>query len=81
MADETSDTIVASLGKMLTQTTNDAGDLGSELDLTLVHKYDSNTKIVAGYSHYWSSHVLAALRNSGNNADADWMYLMVDTKF
>jgi len=27
------------------------GDLGQEIDVTLVHKYDSNTKIVAGYSH------------------------------
>ena len=57
------------------------GDLGQEIDLTLVHKYDSNTKIVAGYSHYFSTIALASLRNSQMNDDADWMYLMVDTKF
>jgi len=57
------------------------GDLGSEVDLTLVHKLDANTKIVAGYSHYWSSIALASLRNGQKNDDADWIYVQVDTKF
>ena len=56
-------------------------DLGQEIDLTLVHKYDSNTKLVAGYSHYFSASALAIVRNAGNNDDADWFYLMADTKF
>ena len=67
-------------------------DLGSELDLTLAHKYDANTKIVVGYSHYWTSTTFGALNNAGGNAltaatsstrneDADWAYVMVDTKF
>ena len=30
-------------------------DLGQEIDLTLVHKYDANTKIVTGYSHYFTT--------------------------
>jgi len=81
MSGSDSDTIITNSSKLVAQDTNDSGDLGSEVDLTLVHKYDSNTKIVAGYSHYWSSQMLAALRNAGNNADADWIYLMVDTKF
>jgi hypothetical protein len=81
MSDGDSNTLISNDSKIVTQPTNDSGDLGSEIDLTLVHKYDSNTKIVAGYSHYWSSQLLAALRNSGNNQDADWIYLMVDTKF
>jgi len=83
MSDADSDTMVAADAKFAEQSTSDSGDLGSEVDLTLVHKYDSNTKIVAGYSHYWSTHMLATIRNSGShfNQDADWMYLMVDTKF
>jgi len=62
-------------------------DLGSELDLTLVHKYDSNTKIVMGYSHYWTSLTFGAIQSgdaalaSARNDDSDWMYVMVDTKF
>ncbi len=81
MSDSDSDTIVANAGKILAQSTNDTGDLGSEIDLVLIHKYDSNTKLLAGYSHYWSSQMLAALRNGGSNQDADWAYIMVDTKF
>jgi hypothetical protein len=64
-------------------------DLGSELDLTLVHKYDSNTTIAAGYSHYWSTVTFAHLNAAGgatsatgdSNDDADWMYVQIDTKF
>jgi len=58
-------------------------DLGSELDLTLVHKYDANTKIVMGYSHYFSSVTFGNMQGAaaGRNDDADWMYVMADTKF
>ena len=59
--------------------------------MTLVHKYDSNTKIVAGYSHYFTSNAFAALNGgtgtaegsigSNSNDDQDWFYVMVDTKF
>jgi len=61
-------------------------DMGTELDLTVVHKYDANTKIVAGYSHYFTTHTFSQLNGAGNrganaNADADWAYVMVDTKF
>jgi hypothetical protein len=68
-----------------------SGDLGQEIDLTLVHKYDSNTKLVAGYSHYFTTTAFAMLNggtgvanaSSGSDAndDQDWWYLMVDTKF
>jgi hypothetical protein len=67
-------------------------DLGSELDLTLVNKYDANTKIVFGYSHYFTSATFGQVNNAGGNAlalatnstrndDSDFMYVMVDTKF
>jgi len=74
-----------STGSTLTQARD--SDLGTELDLTLVHKYDSNTKIVMGYSHYWTTDTFADLNGAGtrsataNNDDSDWMYVMVDTKF
>ena len=68
-------------GSATTGTIN--GDLGQEIDLTLVHKYDSNTKIVAGYSHYFSTQAFSIMRqgNYNSNDDSDWMYVMVDTKF
>jgi len=67
-------------------------DLGQELDLTLVHKYDSNTKIALGYSHYWTTHTFSALNvcgaacngntaGSDGNGGSDWTYLQIDTKF
>jgi hypothetical protein len=60
-------------------------DLGQELDITLVHKYDSNTKIVAGYSHYWTTETFSQLNGAGSTAGgndgSDWMYVMMDTKF
>ena len=59
--------------------------LGNELDLILVHKYDSNTKIVAGYSHYWTTETFSQLNGAGvqagGNDDSDWMFVMMDTKF
>ncbi len=62
-------------------------DLGSEIDLTLVHKYDSNTKIVAGFSHYFTSTTFSQLNAAGgtagsnSNDGSDWAYLQVHTKF
>ena len=67
-----------------------SNDLGSELDLTLVHKYNPNVKVVFGYSHYWTSSLFAAVNpaqkqaGAGSNAegdDSDWAYVMIDTKF
>jgi hypothetical protein len=63
-------------------------DLGQEIDVTWVHKYDSNTKLVAGYSHYFATRTHSLLNGSGggdngmNNTDGqDYIYLMADTKF
>jgi hypothetical protein len=61
-------------------------NLGQELDLTLVHKYDANTKISFGYSHYWTTHTFALVNANAavgvNNSDgSDWFYAQIDTKF
>ena len=66
-------------------------DLGTEVDLTLVHKYDANTNISVGYSHYFTTTTFAQLNEgagdnggtNGSNAndDADWAYVQVHTKF
>ena len=75
----------AAMGTANTGTMN--GDLGQEIDVTLVHKYDANTKLVAGYSHYFTTTAFARLNGGGSTAgpgandDQDWVYVMVDTKF
>jgi hypothetical protein len=62
-------------------------DLGQEIDMTLVHKYDANTKFIVGYSHYFTTTTLSQLQGQGgtsgsnSNDDQDWMFVMVDTKF
>jgi len=63
-------------------------DLGQELDLTLVHKYDANTNIAIGYSHYWTTQTFAELNGGSgasasvqNTGGADWFYVQADTKF
>jgi len=89
-----SDTIRAAGGGAFAAgaTTNGTGvlsnDLGQEIDVTLVHKYDSNTKLVFGYSHYFTTLSHSLLNGSGggdngmnNNKGQDWMYVMMDTKF
>jgi len=75
----------AAMGSTTTGTMD--GALGEEIDVTLVHKYDANTKIVAGYSYYFTTTAFATLNGggsgagSGANDDQDWMYVMLDTKF
>ncbi|MCS5621515.1 MAG: hypothetical protein NZ656_06165, partial [Nitrospinaceae bacterium] len=72
---------------LLNDATSMYNDLGTELDLTLAHKYDANTKIALGYSHYWSTVTFAAFNGAGtkgiiaNNHGADWFYVQADTKF
>lgn len=66
-------------------------DMGSELDLTLAHKYDANTTVSAGYSHYWTTTTFSQLNcgaagsggtcGSNSNDGSDWMYVQVHTKF
>jgi len=75
-------TIVAANGA-LNDATSVSNDLGTELDLTLAHKYDANTKIQAGYSHYWSTQTFAMLNEGAleSNQGSDWFYVQVDTKF
>jgi len=61
-------------------------DLGTEMDLVLIHKYDANTKLVMGYSHFWTTSTFGILNGAGtqsadNDDDSDWMFVMLDTKF
>jgi hypothetical protein len=74
----------------LVDATSQGNSLGSELDLTLVHKYDANTNIQVGWSHYWTTNTFALLNGAGspadttgvtNNQNSTWFYVQADTKF
>lgn len=63
----------------------DDNSLGQELDLTLVHKYNANTTISAGYSKYWQTSAFELLNANASSiatvAPADWAYLQFHVKF
>jgi len=63
-------------------------ELGSELDLTLVHKYNPNVKLVAGYSQFMAEALWHSMIGSGNqdgtnghDNTSEWFYVMADVKF
>ena len=75
---------------LLNDATSQGNSLGSELDLTLVHKYDANTNIQVGWSHYWTTNTFALLNGANspadttgvnNNQNSTWFYVQADTKF
>jgi len=83
--DGANSTLVAA-NTLLNDATSQSNSLGSELDLTLAHKYDANTKIQMGFSRYWTSDTFSLLNGAGSqgttsNDDSDWFYVQADTKF
>jgi len=56
-------------------------DLGNELDLTLINKYNANTKVVLGWSQYSATPAFNVLRIDGDKSVANWAYVMIDVKF
>jgi hypothetical protein len=59
----------------------ESSDLGQELDLTLVNKYNANTKIMMGYSHFTQGNAMGALRTTYGNDDANWFYTQIHVGF
>ena len=54
-----------------------ARTLGQEIDITAIYKYSPSTKMVLGYSAFFTRDAFG-----GTNAETrDWAYLMVDVKF
>jgi len=54
--------------------------LGNELDLTLINKYNANTNISFGFSNYTTTATFRDLRNVLGDG-ANWGYVMFDVKF
>ena len=60
----------------------DDSELGQELDVTLVNKYNANTKIMVGYSNFQNGAALRALRGAGyGNDTAEWFYTQIHVGF
>jgi hypothetical protein len=61
--------------------TTDSSVLGQELDITVVNKYNANTKIMMGYSHFSQAAGLRSLRTTYGTDDANWFYTQVHVNF
>ena len=61
--------------------TTDSSVLGQELDITVVNKYNANTKIMMGYSHFSQAAGLRALRTTYGSDDANWFYTQIHVGF
>jgi hypothetical protein len=61
---------------------NDDSFLGNELDMTAVHKWNSATKVMIGYSNFNASQSMRRIRTTTMGAgDANWAYVQFDVKF
>jgi hypothetical protein len=63
-------------------------DIGEEIDVTLVHKYSPNVKMLLGYSYFMGgsgfttgSNYSNAAGPNGRDDDASWVYAMLHLKF
>jgi hypothetical protein len=54
--------------------------LGNELDITLVNKYNDNTKIMIGFSNYTTTAAFRDLRTVVGDG-SNWAYLQFDVRF
>ena len=60
----------------------DGNYLGNEIDVTAVHKMNSATKVMIGYSNFNSSQTFKRIRATTTGAnDANWAYVQFDVKF
>ena len=61
---------------------NDGSFLGNELDVTAIHKLNSGTKVIIGYSNFNAAQAFRAIRaNTSGPSDANWAYVQFDVKF
>ena len=66
-----------STGSTVATTVDD--DIGQEIDVQLIHKYNANTVISAGYSVFAGEELFNSQRVT--QEDADWAYIQFDVKF
>ena len=79
-AEGASNTIVS--GNSDTVLASDDGFLGNELDITAIHKMNSATKVIIGYSNFTAGSTMRRIRSTTTGAnDANWAYVQFDVKF
>ena len=60
----------------------DGSFLGNELDVTAIHKMNSATKVIVGYSNFNTGQAFRSIRSASTGAqDANWAYVQFDVKF
>jgi len=81
-AEGASNQIVSGTTTTKTVTSVDDGFLGTELDITAVHKMNSATKVMIGYSNFSSGATFRRIRTTTTGAnDMNWAYVQFDVKF
>ena len=56
--------------------------LGNEFDLTLVNKYNANTKVMIGFSNFNGTQTFKNIKGASvGSADANWAYVQFDVQF
>jgi len=56
-------------------------NLGNELDITAIHKYNANTKLMLGFSNYSTTDTFRRLRTGVGPSEANWFYTQVHIGF
>ena len=67
-------------GNELATGRTNSSSLGNELDITIVNKYNANTKVMIGFSNYQTTTAFRNLRGVVGDS-ANWAYLQFDVKF
>ncbi len=76
----TTESVAANVNRAVNTTTSADNQLGNELDITLINKYNANTNISLGFSNYTTTVAFRDLRNVQGDG-ANWAYVMFDVKF
>ncbi len=76
----TTESVAANVNRAVGTANRGDNDLGNELDVTLINKYNDNTNISFGFSNYVTTVAFRDLR-SVQGAAANWAYVMFDVKF
>ena len=53
-------------------------EVGSEVDITVMYKYNRHTKFWVGYSHFFAGQFI---EDTGSSSDIDFIYMQVKYTF
>ncbi len=76
----TTESVSSNVARAVNTSASGDNELGNELDITLINKYNANTNISFGFSNYTTTVSFRDLRNVVGDG-ANWAYVMFDVKF